>query len=154
MSLHQRVDDESVSPAQTMAPLTASRPLADRSILGFAWFSIAAAVVTMMLLGNTHHAVRLPTYFLNGNTLTVDRHSLDLSRPIFLRDNMAVCLSAASLASYSVGDSDGCVLTQSRLPASTVAIVSDGMKEPSLEMQVGTGPSAISGWVDFTNLTN
>jgi len=159
MSQHHPLDDESLplltAPLPRLgAPARVIGPAGGSSFLGFFGFSGVAAVVTMTLLGNTHQAAGVAAYFLNGNTLTVSRHALDLSRPIYLRDSMPVCPTVDDLTNYSAGNPAGCVLTQSTVPASLVAIVSDGMKQPKLQMELGKGPSAISGWVDYSNLTN
>jgi hypothetical protein len=156
MSERHYLEDESLPrPLPPVArPSKVDSLVEGTSVLGILAFAVAATVVIMTLLGDPSHPVGVAAYFLNGNTVVLGRHSLDLSKPIFLRDSMPVCPDTDALMNYSPGNLEGCVLTQSTVPASLIAIMTDGMKQPSFQMQLGHGTSAIRGWVDYSNLTN
>ncbi|WP_284944802.1 hypothetical protein [Acidisoma cladoniae] len=156
MSERHYLEDEAFPRPQPQVakPKTVDRLVEGTSVLGMIAFAVGATVVIMTLLGDPSRSAGVAAYFLNGNTVVLGRHSLDLSKPIFLRGSMPVCPDTDALVNFSPDNPNGCVMTQSTVPASLIAIVTDGMKQPSFQMQLGRGPSAMRGWVDYSNLTN
>jgi hypothetical protein len=154
----QYLDHEEMAPFPQVEGPRARQARSPLSMIGniaaLVIFAAAVALVTVALLGNTNQPNAVAAYFLNGNTVVLGRHSLDLSQPIYLRGSMPVCPSTDALANYSPGNPSGCTLTSSTVQAGLIAILTDGMKQPSFEMTLGKGPGAIRGWVDYSNLTN
>ncbi len=124
------------------------------SIIGVACFALAGMVVTATLAGKDEPQTGMAAYFINGDMVTAGRHSLDLSRPIFVRRDVPICPSEEALAGYSPGNSEGCTVLRSNAPAGLIGIVTDGMREPTFQMQMNTPDGTIRGWVNYNNLTN
>jgi hypothetical protein len=124
------------------------------SFIGVAAFVLAGVVITTILAGKDVPQAGMTAYFLNGEIMTAGRHSLDLSRPIFVRGNVPICPSEDALSDYSSGDTAGCTTLSSDAPAGLIGIVTDGMREPTFQMQMKTPNGTIRGWVNYHNLTN
>jgi len=128
--------------------------VARKSILGLLFFVAFGLVITAILAGETRPPAGMAAYFVNGQIISEGRHSLDLSKPIFLRGGTPVCDSEDSLENYSPGDSDHCKIITIGRAAGLVGIQTDGMREPSFEMQMQTPSGSVKGWVDYNNLRN
>jgi hypothetical protein len=124
------------------------------SILGAAGFVLAGMGITAVLAGKTVPQTGMAAYFVNGEIVSAGRHSLDLSRPIFVRSNVPICPSEDALASYSSGNTGGCTTLSSNTPAGLIGIVTNGMQQPTFQMQLKTQDGTLQGWVDYNNLTN
>jgi hypothetical protein len=124
------------------------------SILGVAGFAVAGILVTSVLVGKDVPQTGMTAYFLSGTMVTAGRHSLDLSRPIFVRGNVPICPSEDALASYSAGNRQGCTVLGANAPAGLIGIVTDGMRQPTFQMQMNTPNGTIRGWVNYNNLSN
>ncbi len=124
------------------------------SFVGVAGFVFAGMAITAVLAGKTVPQTGMAAYFVNGQIVTAGRHVLDLSRPIYVRSNVPICPSEDALANYSSGDSAGCTTMTSNTPAGLIGIVTDGMRQPTFQMQMKTRDGTIQGWVDYNNLTN
>jgi hypothetical protein len=124
------------------------------SIVGVACFALAGMAVTAILAGKDVPQSTITAYFVNGQLVTAGRHSLDLSRPIFVRGNVPICPSEDALASYSSSDPQGCTVLSAGAPAGMIGIVTDGMRQPTFQMQMNTPNGTIRGWVDYNNLSN
>ena len=124
------------------------------SIVQIACFALAGMAVTAVLAGKDVPQTTTTAYFDNGETLTAGRHSLDLARPIFIRGNVPICQSEDELANYSSGDARGCTTLSSDTRARLVGIVTDGMRQPTFQMQMNTPDGPVRGWVGYNNLTN
>jgi hypothetical protein len=124
------------------------------SFIGIACFALAGLGVTAILVGKDVPQTGMAAYFVNGDLVTTGRHSLDLSRPIFVRANVPICPSEDALAGYSSGDPGGCTVVSANAAAGLIGIVTDGMREPTFQMQMDTPNGTIRGWVDYNNLTN
>jgi hypothetical protein len=124
------------------------------SIVGGACFALAGMAVTAILLGKDVPQTGMEAYFVDLDMVTPGRHSLDLSRPIFVRSNVPICPSEDALANYASGDNQGCTVLSASAPAGLVGIVTNGMRQPTFQMQMNTPGGAIRGWVDYNNLTN
>jgi hypothetical protein len=124
------------------------------SIVGAACFALAGMAITAVLMGKNVPQTGVVAYFVNGEIVTAGNHSLDLSRPIFVRGNVPICPSEDALETYSSGDSAGCTTLSSDTPAGLIGIVTNGMRQPTFQMQMHTRDGTIRGWVDYNNLTN
>jgi hypothetical protein len=124
------------------------------SIVTGACFAMASMMVTAILLGKDVPQAGIAAYFVNGAMVTEGRHSLDLSRPIFVRSDVPICPSEDALATYTSGDPQGCTVLDSGASAGLIGIVTDGMRQPTFQMQMKTPDGTIRGWVDYNNLTN
>jgi hypothetical protein len=124
------------------------------SIVGVTCFALAGMAVTAVLAGKNVPQTPMAAYFVNGEIVTAGDHSLDLSRPIFVRGNVPVCPSEDALANYSSGDTAGCTTLSSNTAAGLIGIVTNGMRQPTFQMQMNTRDGTIRGWVDYNNLTN
>ena len=124
------------------------------SVLGITCFALAGMAVTAILVGKNVPQTGMTAYFLTGDMVTAGRHSLDLSRPIFVRGNVPICPSEDALADYSAGDTAGCTTLNTSEPAGLIGIVTDGMRQPTFQMQMSTPDGTIRGWVNYNNLTN
>jgi hypothetical protein len=124
------------------------------SVFGIACFALAGMAITAVLAGKTVPQTGMVAYFVDGEIVSAGRHSLDLSRPIFVRGNVPICPSEDALANYSSGDSGGCTMLSSNTPAGLIGIVTNGMRQPTFQMQMKTRDGTIRGWVDYNNLTN
>ena len=93
-------------------------------------------------------------YFIDGNLITSGHHSLDLSRPIFVRGDVPICPSNDALANYQPDDPEGCTTLPASAPADLIGIVPDGMRQPIFQMQMNSPDGPIRGWVNYNNLTN
>jgi hypothetical protein len=124
------------------------------SIVGVACFALAGMAVTAILVGKNVPQSGIAAYFVNGAMVTEGRHSLDLSRPIFVRGDVPICPSEDALATYSSGDTQGCTVLSSGTSAGLIGIVTDGMRQPTFQMQMKTPDGTIRGWIDYNNLTN
>jgi hypothetical protein len=124
------------------------------SILGIAAFAIAGLTVTAVLVGKDEPQASMAAYFINGQTITQGHYSLDLSRPIFVRGQVPICPTEDALAAYSANNPAGCTVLSSSAPAGLVGIVTNGMRQPTFQMQMQTPQGTIKGWVDYNNLTN
>ncbi len=45
-------------------------------------------------------------------------------------------------------------MLSSNTPAGLIGIVTNGMRQPTFQMQMKTRDGTIRGWVDYNNLTN
>jgi hypothetical protein len=124
------------------------------SVVGIACFALAGLAVTATLAGKDVPRTAMTAYFVNGQTVTSGRHSLDLSRPIFVRGNVPICPSENALETYSSDDPEGCTTLGRNVSAGLIGIVTDGMRQPTFQMQMHTPAGPIRGWVDYNNLTN
>ena len=129
-------------------------PAIRASFVGIACFALAGLAVTATLVGKDVPQTGMAAYFINGNMVTVGRHALDLSRPIFVRGAVPICPSEDALAAFSPGNASGCTVLATKAPAGLVGIVTDGMREPTFQMQMNTPDGTIRGWVNYNNLTN
>ncbi len=123
-------------------------------IVAIACFALAGMAVTAILLGKDVPQTGTVAYYVNGDMVTAGRHSLDFSRPIFVRGYVPVCPSADALANYTSDDPQGCTVLSSSAAAALLGIVTDGMRQPTFQMQMSTPSGAVRGWVDYDNLTN
>ncbi|MCB8879334.1 hypothetical protein ACELLULO517_03745 [Acidisoma cellulosilytica] len=128
--------------------------LARKSLVGVFLFVIGGLVVTAILTGETPPPVGMAAYFINGQTISVGRHTLDLAKPIFVRGAAAICPTESDLENYSAGSPGDCTMVTNGLPAGLVGIQADGMREPSIQMQMQTPNGPVKGWVDYNNLHN
>ena len=124
------------------------------SYVGIACFVLAGMGVTATLVGKNVPHTAIAAYLVDGTIVTAGRHSLDFSRPIFVRRDVPVCPSEDALASYSSGNPQGCTVLSSGAPAGLIGVVTDGMRAPTFQMQMKTSDGTIQGWVDYNNLTN
>jgi hypothetical protein len=129
-------------------------PLIRNSIVGLAAFAIGGLAVTAILVGKDVPQSSMNAYFINGQTITEGHYALDLSRPIFVRGEVPICPTEDALAAYSPSDPAGCTILSSGAPAGLLGIVTDGMRQPTFQMQMQTPKGTIRGWVDYNNLTN
>ena len=129
-------------------------PMIRDSIIGVACFALAGLAVTATLAGKDVPQTGMAAYFINGQMVTAGHHSLDLSRPIFIRGNVPICPSEDALAEYSAGYNAGCTVLSTSTPAGLIGIVTDGMRQPTFQMQTRTRDGTIRGWVDYNYLTN
>jgi hypothetical protein len=125
-----------------------------RSMLGLLFFVVCGLIVTVILAGETTPPVGMAAYSINGQIISDGHHSLDLSKRIFVRGGTPVCESEDALGSYAEGASGGCTIVSSSNPVGIVGIQTDGMREPSFQMQMQTGGGPVRGWVDYSNLQN
>jgi hypothetical protein len=130
------------------------RPMMRTSLVGVACFALAGMAITAILVGKDVPQTGMEAYFVNDQLVTAGRHSLDLSRPIFVRGNVPICPSEDALAGYSSGDTEGCTVLHDDAPAGLIGIVTDGMRQPTFQMQMKTPDGTIRGWVEYNNLTN
>ena len=117
-------------------------------------FVIAGGVVTAILTGETPPPAGMAAYFINGQTISVGHHTLDLGKPIFIRGAAAICPSEQSLENYSAGSPGDCTMVTNGVSAALVGIQADGMREPSIQMQMQTSDGTVKGWVRYNNLHN
>jgi hypothetical protein len=129
-------------------------PMVRTSIIGGICFALAGLMVTSILMGKDEPQTAMAGYFLNDAMAPTSRHALDLSRPIFVRSDVPICPSEDALSSYSSGNTQGCTILSSGAPAGLIGIVTDGMRQPTFQMQMNTPDGTIRGWVDYNNLTN
>lgn len=128
--------------------------VARKSILGVLLFVICGLVITAILSGETPPPAGSAAYFINGQVISVGHHSLDLAKPIFLHGGTPVCGSEDALENFSVSNPGDCTLVDSNARAGLVGIQTDGMREPSFQMQMQTPNGVVKGWVDYNSLHN
>lgn len=136
------------------AKTTPHSSLARKSFIGVFLFVVCGLVVTAILTGETPPPAGMAAYFINGQIISVGRHSLDLGKPIFVRGATPVCSSEDALENYSVDRPGDCTVVDNSVSAGLVGIQTDGMREPSIQMQVQTPGGPVRGWVDYNNLHN
>jgi len=129
-------------------------PMMRAPFIGVTCFALAGMVVTATLMGKDVPQTGIEAYFINGGLVTEGDHSLDLSRPMFVRGQVPICPSEDALENYSPGDPGGCTTLSSSTPAGLVGIVTNGMRKPTFQMQLNTPNGTIRGWVDYENLSN
>ncbi|HEX3984298.1 MAG TPA: hypothetical protein VHX12_11430 [Acidisoma sp.] len=128
--------------------------MARKSVLGFLLFLVCGVVITAILAGETTPPASMNAYFVNGQIISVGRHSLDLSKPVFLRGETPVCATEDALENYSSENPGNCTVVSSVTAAGLVGIMTDGMREPSFQMQMKTSSGPVKGWVGYNNLHN
>jgi hypothetical protein len=125
-----------------------------KSIIGITGFAISGLVVTAALLGKDVPQASMNAYIVNGQTITAGADSLDLSRPIFVRGHVPICPTQEALSAYSPSDPGGCTMVSTSAPAGLIGIVTNGMQQPTFQMQMKTPQGTVQGWVDYNNLRN
>jgi hypothetical protein len=123
-------------------------------IISGACFALAGMAITAVLMGKNVPQTGMAAYFVNGEIVTAGRHSLDLSRPIFVQGDVPICPSEDALANYTPGDPLGCTVLSSSAAAGLIGIVTDGMRQPTFHMQMNTPNGIIRGWVEYNDLKN
>lgn len=129
-------------------------PMISKSIIGITGFAISGLVVTAALLGKDVPQASMNAYIVNGQTITAGADSLDLSRPIFVRGHVPICPTQEALSAYSPSDPGGCTMVSTSAPAGLIGIVTNGMQQPTFQMQMKTPQGTVQGWVDYNNLRN
>jgi len=126
-----------------------------KSSLGVILFIVPALIVTAILAGDRTAVPSsgMLAYFLNGDSL-VAHHSIDLSKPIFVSGATPVCGSEDALEHYTPSDPGDCTVIDSAARAGLIAIQTDGMRQPSFQMQMQTPSGTVRGWVDYNSLHN
>jgi hypothetical protein len=147
-------DPDLTAPGYMGAKAKPETSLARKSIAGVLLFVIGGLAVTAILTGETPPPVGMAAYFINGQTISVGRHSLDLGKPIFMRSETPICPSEDSLENYSMGSPGDCTVVTNPTPAGLVSIQTDGMREPSIQMQMQTPNGPVKGWVRYNSLHN
>jgi hypothetical protein len=135
-------------------PRLSETPLIPASIVGILAFAIAGLAVTSVLFGQDVPQSGIAAYLVNGQIIAGSHHSLDLSRPIFVRPQVPICPTEDALAAYSRSDPQGCTLVRSGAPAGLMGMLTNGMQQPTFEMRLTTSSGTIKGWVNYNNLTN
>lgn len=127
-----------------------------KSSLGIIVFAVAGLVVTAILAGDNSSSPSsgMIAYFINGDNLVARRHSLDLSKPIFVSGATPVCSSEAALEHYTPSDPGDCSVIDTGAQAGLVGIQTNGMRQPSFQMQMRTPNGVVKGWVDYNSLHN
>jgi hypothetical protein len=125
-----------------------------KSIIGIAAFALSGLVVTAALLGKDVPQSSENAYMVNGQTITVGSDSLDLSRPIFVRGHVPICPTQDALSAYSPATPAGCMVLGTSAPAGLIGIVTNGMQQPTFQMEMKTPQGTVQGWVDYNNLRN
>lgn len=125
-----------------------------KSIIGITGFAISGLVVTAALLGKDVPQASMNAYIVNGQTITAGADLLDLSRPIFVRGHVPICPTQEALSAYSPSDPGGCTMVSTSAPAGLIGIVTNGMQQPTFQMQMKTPQGTVQGWVDYNNLRN
>lgn len=128
--------------------------MARKSIIGLLLFVVCGLIITAILAGETRPPVGMAAYFVNGQIISVGRHTLDLSKPVFVSGQTPVCPTEESLESYAPDNPGPCTVVSDVSPAGVVGITTDGMRAPSFQMQMQTSSGTIKGWVDYGNLHN
>ncbi len=129
----------------------AESSFARKSTFGILLFVICGLAITAILSGETPPPAGSAAYFINGQVISVGRHSLDLAKPIFLQGATPVCGSEDALESFSVSNPGDCTVVDSTARAGLVGIQTDGMRAPSFQMQMQT-PKA--GWITIACTTD
>jgi hypothetical protein len=124
------------------------------SDIGIMAFAVAGLSVTAILAGKDAPQAAMAAYFINGQTITAGHYSLDLSKPIFVRGAAPICPSEDALEAYSPSNTAGCRLLSSGAPTGLLGIQTNGMRQPTFQMQMETSKGTVRGWVDYNNLTN
>lgn len=124
------------------------------SIIGIAGFTIASLTVTLVLLGTDLRQPPRTAYLLDEPVTMTGRLPLDLSRPIFLRRDVIICATQDALATYAPSSPGDCAVMSSAAQAGVVAIVTNGMRQPTFELQMATRKGTVVGWVDYNDLKN
>ncbi len=125
-----------------------------KSTLGLFLFVVCGLVITMVLAGENTPSIGTAAYFINGQVISVGPRSLDLAKPVFVRGATPVCSSEQALENYSAGNPGDCTVVSSDNAAGIFGIQTDGMREPSFQMQLNTPSGPVRGWVDYKNLHN
>lgn len=127
-----------------------------KSSLGLIFFAVAGLAVTAILAGDNSSSPSsgMMAYFINGDNLVARRHSLDLSKPIFVSGATPVCASEAGLEHYTPSDPGDCAVINTGAQAGLVGIQTDGMRQPSFQLQMQTPNGVVKGWVDYNSLHN
>jgi hypothetical protein len=125
-----------------------------KSIIGIVAFALSGLVVTAALLGKDAPQASMNAYIVNGQTITAGANSLDLSRPIFARGHVPICPTQDALSAYSPSDPGGCTVVSTSAPAGLMGIVTNGMQQPTFQMEMKTPHGTVEGWVDYNNLRN
>lgn len=125
------------------------------SSLGFILFAVAGLVIIAILAGDNSstRSAGMLAYFINGDNL-VRGHSLDLSKPIFVSRATPVCQSEDALERYSPSSPGDCTVIDTGAQAGLVGIQTNGMRQPSFQMQLQTAGGTVKGWVDYNSLHN
>ena len=125
------------------------------SSLGLILFAVVGLFITAILAGDrtSMPGNGMLAYFINGDSL-VARHTLDLSKPIFVSGQTPVCASEGALEDYTPSNPGDCTLIDATARAGLVGIQTDGMRQPSFQMQMQTPHGPVRGWVDYNSLHN
>ncbi|GAB0118059.1 hypothetical protein [Acidisoma sp. 7E03] len=125
------------------------------SSLGLMLFVVTGLIITAILAGDRTAVPSsgMLAYFLNGDSLVAHR-SIDLSKPIFVSGATPVCGSEEALENYTPANPGDCKVIDSAARAGLIAIQTDGMRQPSFQMQMQTDAGTVRGWVDYNSLHN